>query len=135
MRDASKPSGWVQFKWWRQTRWGGCHVDANEEDESSPPLFLWRSVYRCYTGSHTLQPECAGAVADLEETEGRTLMKARRYIRFVVWLLTLAAGIGVGTVIGQQSPPMENKGLDAKVVSTVDLTPDMPGYLSCGCGT
>jgi quercetin dioxygenase-like cupin family protein len=55
-------------------------------------------------------------------------MHARRYVRFVVWLLTLAVGIGVGTVIGQQSPPTENKGLDAKVVSTVDLAPDMPGY-------
>jgi hypothetical protein len=42
--------------------------------------------------------------------EGRTFMNARRYVRFVVWLLTLAVGIGVGTVIGQQSPPTENKG-------------------------
>ena len=55
-------------------------------------------------------------------------MNARRYVWFVVWLLTLAVGIGVGTVIGQPSPPTENKGVDAKVVSTVDLAPDMPGY-------
>jgi quercetin dioxygenase-like cupin family protein len=44
------------------------------------------------------------------------------------WLLALVIGIGVGTAIGQQSPPRDNKGLDAKVVSTVDLAPDMPGF-------
>jgi quercetin dioxygenase-like cupin family protein len=55
-------------------------------------------------------------------------MTARRYVWIIVWLLTLAVGIEVWTVIGQQSPPMENKGLDSKVVSTVDLAPDMPGY-------
>jgi quercetin dioxygenase-like cupin family protein len=55
-------------------------------------------------------------------------MNAQWYIRLVVWLLTLAAGIGIGTVVGQQSPPTENKGLEAKVVGTIDLAPDMPGY-------
>jgi quercetin dioxygenase-like cupin family protein len=64
----------------------------------------------------------------MQPVEGRTLMSARRYIQFVVWLLTLAAGVGIGTVIGQQSPPTESKGLDAKVVSTIDLAPDNPGY-------
>jgi quercetin dioxygenase-like cupin family protein len=43
-------------------------------------------------------------------------------------LLTLVAGIGIGTAIGQQSPLKDNKGLDAKVVSTIDLAPDMPSY-------
>jgi len=55
-------------------------------------------------------------------------VNAQWSIRPVVWLLTLAAGIGIGTVVGQQSPPTENKGLDAKVVGTIDLAPDMPGY-------
>ena len=55
-------------------------------------------------------------------------MTARRSFRFVAYLLTLVAGIGIGTAIGQQSAPKDNKGLDAKVVSTVDLAPDMPGY-------
>jgi quercetin dioxygenase-like cupin family protein len=55
-------------------------------------------------------------------------MSARRSLRFAAWLLTLIAGIGIGTAIGQQGPPKDNKGLDAKVVSTVDLAPDMPGY-------
>jgi quercetin dioxygenase-like cupin family protein len=55
-------------------------------------------------------------------------MNAQWYTRLVVWLLTLAAGIGIGTVVAQQSPPAENKGVDAKVVGTIDLAPDMPGY-------
>ena len=55
-------------------------------------------------------------------------MSARRFARSVAWLLTLLVGIGIGTAIGQQSPPKDNKGLDAKVVSTVDLAPDMAGY-------
>jgi len=55
-------------------------------------------------------------------------MTARRSHYLGAWLLTLIAGIGIGTAIGQQSPPKDNKGLDAKVVSTIDLAPDMPGY-------
>ena len=55
-------------------------------------------------------------------------MTAGRSLRFGAWLLTLVAGIGLGTAVGQQGPPKGNKGLDAKVVSTIDLAPDMPGY-------
>jgi len=55
-------------------------------------------------------------------------MSARGYVRFTVWLLMLAAGIGIGTAISQQSPPTENKGLDAKVMGTIDLAPDMPAH-------
>jgi quercetin dioxygenase-like cupin family protein len=55
-------------------------------------------------------------------------MTAMRVLRLGAWFLTLVAGIGIGTAIGQQSPPKDNKGLDAKVVSTIDLAPDMPSY-------
>jgi quercetin dioxygenase-like cupin family protein len=55
-------------------------------------------------------------------------MTAMRFLRLGAWFLTLVAGIGIGTAIGQQSPPKDNKGLDAKVVSTIDLAPDMPSY-------
>jgi quercetin dioxygenase-like cupin family protein len=55
-------------------------------------------------------------------------MTAMWSLRLGAWLLTLVAGIGIGTAIGQQSPPKDNKGLDAKVVSTIDLAPDMPSY-------
>jgi len=55
-------------------------------------------------------------------------MTAGQSFRFGAWLITLVAGIGLGSAIGQQNPPKSNKGLDAKVVSTIDLAPDMPGY-------
>src|SRR5262249_39751406 len=53
---------------------------------------------------------------------------AGRSLRFVIWLPTLLTGCGIGTAVGQMSPPKDNKGLDAKLVSTVDLAPDMPGH-------
>jgi quercetin dioxygenase-like cupin family protein len=41
----------------------------------------------------------------------------------------LALGFALGTVVGQQSPPTgPPKGIDSKVVSTIDLGPDIPGY-------
>ena len=55
-------------------------------------------------------------------------MNARRSLKVAGWLITLIAGIGIGTAIGQQSGPTENKGMEAKVMSTVDLAPDMAGY-------
>src|SRR2546425_9628860 len=58
----------------------------------------------------------------------RTFMSAKRCLRFAAWLLTLVAGIGIGTAIGQQSPPLDMKGVDIKVMSTIELAPDMPGH-------
>jgi len=55
-------------------------------------------------------------------------MRTERPLKLVTWLLTLLTGIGIGTAIGQQGAPTDNKGLDAKVMTTVDLAPDMPGY-------
>src|SRR5215467_12198614 len=55
-------------------------------------------------------------------------MTSRRAFQFITWLLTLVVGIGIGTAVGQMSPPTDNKGVDAKIVSTVDLAPDMPGF-------
>ena len=55
-------------------------------------------------------------------------MKTRRSMSIVVGLLTLGVGFGLGIVVGQQSPPTENKEVDAQVVSTIDLGPDMAGY-------
>jgi len=52
-------------------------------------------------------------------------MKALR--RFVLPVLTLVIGIGIGVAVGQQSPPKDNKGVDFKVLTTVDLGPDIPG--------
>ena len=55
-------------------------------------------------------------------------MKTRRVLVSMAWLLTLGAGIGIGTAIGQHRAPTDTKGVDAKVMSTVDLGPDIPGY-------
>src|SRR3989442_13167041 len=55
-------------------------------------------------------------------------MKGSRWIVALVGVLALGVGFELGSAVGQQSPPMDNKGLDAKVESTIDLAPDIPGY-------
>jgi len=55
-------------------------------------------------------------------------MRHSRWIVTLVALLSLGVGFGLGSAVGQQSPPADNKGLDAKVESTIDLAPDFPGY-------
>src|SRR5207247_4591963 len=55
-------------------------------------------------------------------------MNGSRGIVALVGVLGLGVGFELGSAVGQQSPPMDNKGLDAKVESTIDLAPDMPGY-------
>ena len=54
-------------------------------------------------------------------------MNTKRAVIVIGWLLTLAVGFWFGTAVGQLSPPTDTKGVDAKVVSTVDLGPDIPG--------
>ena len=55
-------------------------------------------------------------------------MKGWRWLVALVGIIALGVGFELGSAVGQQSPPMDNKGLDAKVESTIDLAPDMPGY-------
>ena len=55
-------------------------------------------------------------------------MKGSRWLVALVGIVALGVGFELGSAVGQQSPPMDNKGLDAKVESTIDLAPDMPGY-------
>jgi quercetin dioxygenase-like cupin family protein len=55
-------------------------------------------------------------------------MHRSRGFVLLVGACSLAAGVGLGSALGQQSPPTENKGLDAKIESTIDLGPDFPGY-------
>ena len=55
-------------------------------------------------------------------------MKGSRWLVALVGIIALGVGFELGSAVGQQSPPMDNKGLDAKVESTIDLAPDMPGY-------
>jgi quercetin dioxygenase-like cupin family protein len=55
-------------------------------------------------------------------------MTTRRWWQAAAWLLTLVTGIAIGGAVGQVTPPADTKGVDAKVVSTIDLAPDMPGH-------
>ena len=55
-------------------------------------------------------------------------MKGSRWLVALMGIVALGVGFELGSAVGQQSPPMDNKGLDAKVESTIDLAPDMPGY-------
>jgi quercetin dioxygenase-like cupin family protein len=47
--------------------------------------------------------------------------------RLALPVLTLVVGIGIGVAVGQQTPPKDNKCVDFKVLTTVDLGPDIPG--------
>src|SRR5213083_3465039 len=55
-------------------------------------------------------------------------MTRSKWFVILVGICSLAAGFGLRSAVGQPSPPSENKGLDAKVESTIDLGPDFPGY-------
>ena len=55
-------------------------------------------------------------------------MKRSQVLILLVTVIGLAAAFGLGVAVGQQSPPALNKGMDAKVESTIDLAPDFPGY-------
>ena len=55
-------------------------------------------------------------------------MSAKVCLTVSAWLVTLGLIFWLGISVGQQSAPTENKGIDAQVVSTIDLGPDMPNY-------
>jgi quercetin dioxygenase-like cupin family protein len=55
-------------------------------------------------------------------------MKLSGWFVAVVGVGSLAVGFGLGSAVGQPSPPMESKGVDAKVVSAFDLGPDFKGH-------
>ena len=55
-------------------------------------------------------------------------MTTKMCLTVSAWLVTLGLVFWLGTSVGQQSAPTENKGIDAQVVSTIDLGTDMPNY-------
>jgi quercetin dioxygenase-like cupin family protein len=55
-------------------------------------------------------------------------MNRSRLFTVLTIVCALAVGFGLGAAVGQQSPPTENKGLDAKLESVVELAPDFPGF-------
>ena len=57
-------------------------------------------------------------------------MNALRYIKQALWPLAVVAAFGAGTVVGEQAPPTENKGVQISAPDTLDLEPwsdDMQG--------
>ena len=54
-------------------------------------------------------------------------MKTAAVRWLVLPLVMLVVGVGIGIAVGQQTPPKDNQGVDFKVLTTVDLGPDIPG--------
>jgi len=54
-------------------------------------------------------------------------MKTAALRWLVLPIIMLVVGIAIGVAVGQQTPPTDNKGVDFKVLTTVDLGPDIPG--------
>jgi quercetin dioxygenase-like cupin family protein len=73
--------------------------------------------------NHVQRPSIGVALITKE-----AVMNGSRWLVALVGIVALGVGFGLGSAVGQQNPPMDNKGLDAKVESTIDLAPDMPGY-------
>jgi len=55
-------------------------------------------------------------------------MNRSRVLTVLTIVCALAVGFGLGAAVGQQSPPTETKGVDAKVESVIELAPDFPGH-------
>ena len=47
--------------------------------------------------------------------------------RSVLWVGTVVRAFGLGTAVGQQSPPQENKGITVTKATTMDLGPEIDG--------
>ena len=54
-------------------------------------------------------------------------MTRRQTLKLASWFLGLALGAGFGSAIGQQAAPTENKGVTVKVLTAVDLGPEIEG--------
>src|SRR5262249_58819530 len=101
--------------------------------EASPALTGSRGPgYARVHRGRWIRPEArahSGAgIAGLLCEKGVVAMTSSRGILVLLVGCALAAGFGLGSAVGQQSPPTENKGFEAKIESTVDLAPDFPGY-------
>jgi quercetin dioxygenase-like cupin family protein len=54
-------------------------------------------------------------------------MKRAGFGKVLVWFLGLAAAFGLGTAVGQQTPPKENKGFTTGSTAVIDLGPEIDG--------
>jgi hypothetical protein len=57
-------------------------------------------------------------------------MTRTRILTMGVWVLGLACGLGLGTAIGQPSPPTENRGVTVGKTAAMDLGPELQGMQS-----
>jgi quercetin dioxygenase-like cupin family protein len=51
----------------------------------------------------------------------------KRFITLTFWIASLAIAFSLGTAIGQQSPPTENKGVNIDKTAAIDLGPEIEG--------
>jgi len=58
---------------------------------------------------------------------GERAMKTSGWFLVILGVCCLAAGFGLGSAVGQQSPPMDSKGVEPKIEGTIDLGPDFKG--------
>ena len=57
-------------------------------------------------------------------------MNMQRCFKMGLWLTGMAAAFGIGTVVGEQAPPTESKGVQISAPESLDLSPwadDMKG--------
>src|SRR5262249_30214147 len=57
----------------------------------------------------------------------RRCSMAIRLVKPLVYLSALAVAFGIGTAVGQQKPPTENKGLTTEKTVTLDLGGELEG--------
>ena len=51
----------------------------------------------------------------------------KRTLRWEIAVLAVCAGLASQSVVGQQTPPTENKGVTIKPIGTLDLGPELDG--------
>jgi len=54
-------------------------------------------------------------------------MRTRRFFKLAAWFVGFGLLAGLGSVIGQQAPPTENKGVTAGKSAVLDLGPEIDG--------
>ena len=54
-------------------------------------------------------------------------MRTRRFFKLAAWFVGFGLLAGPGSVIGQQAPPTENKGVTAGKSAVLDLGPEIDG--------
>src|SRR5205809_7122968 len=59
--------------------------------------------------------------------EGGCPMNPKQLPKAVLWLIGMTLAFGLGTAVGQQAPPTENKGFRTGSTAVIDLGPEIDG--------